>query len=91
MRHAPRSRGGRVEKIHGLDNGDLFAVLGNVSHEGCFSREYWRWEQQIATPRLQSLGFTVVRWWTEDGDSFGPLVRAVTVEWYGDEYVLTYG
>lgn len=47
----------------------------------CFdSIRYAEWEREVATPALEALGYTVTGWETTDGDSFGPLVRKVTVE-----------
>lgn len=73
---------------------DLLALLPDkiTNHPDCFdSRNYDRWEREIAKPHLESLGFKVISWWTEDGDSFGPLVRAVEMEKDGKREVYTYG
>lgn len=51
-----------------------------VNHPYCFdSLRYADWEQEIATPVLRTLGYEPKRWRTTDGDSFGPLVRGVTL------------
>jgi hypothetical protein len=73
---------------------DLFEVLrerGEFARDHLFGDYYWRWEEQIATPILQSMGYTVVRWWSSDRDGFGPLERAVSVTKDGVVYEFTYG
>lgn len=70
---------------------DLLVVLGDVPTTGMFSQDYWKWEETIATPRLIELGYIVIRWWSPNYDSFGPLVRGVDVEKDGVKYTLTYG
>lgn len=53
--------------------------------------DYTRWEDEIATPALIALGYSVRQWWSADGDSFGPLVRAVEVVKDGVKKTYTYG
>lgn len=77
-----------------VEEPDLFDLLPDelANHPDCFdSRNYLRWEREIAQPHLESMGFKVISWWTEDGDSFGPLVRAVELERDGKREVYTYG
>lgn len=51
------------------------------NHPDCFnSANYWRWEQDVAQPIIEQQGYRVLRWFSTDQDSFGPLVRAVEVE-----------
>lgn len=39
---------------------------------------YVRCEREVLTPALQAAGFiTFDRWYTGDGDSFGPLTRCI--------------
>lgn len=62
---------------------DLAELIGEdlFNHPDCFHSARWRdWEQQIATPAIGAKGFKVLGWRTDDGDSFGPLVRSVEVE-----------
>ncbi len=64
------------------DEPDLLDLLPEdiVNHPACFdSKRYREWEEQIATPVLRSLGWEPKNWRTTDGDSFGPLVRTVTL------------
>lgn len=64
------------------DELDLFDLLPEevCNHPACFdSVRYREWEQDIATPVLRSLGWEPSNWRTTDGDSFGPLVRGVTL------------
>lgn len=68
-----------------LDLG-LIVPEEKFQHPDCFdSRNYRRWEREIAEPIIRTAGFEIVRWTTEDGDSFGPLVRSVTVRKEGVE------
>jgi hypothetical protein len=41
---------------------------------------YWDWEDVTAKPALEKLGYKVIGWYTDEGDSFGPLSRIVVVE-----------
>src|ERR1700685_1695920 len=52
---------------------------------------YWNWELITAEPKLRELGYSIVRWYTGDGDSFGPLTRVVIVEKDGVREALVYG
>lgn len=52
---------------------------------------YTDWEKQTAEPALRELGYTVLYWFTGDGDSFGPLTRVVVVEKDGIKSSLMYG
>lgn len=49
----------------------------------CHSARYDRWEREIATPALRALGYEPANWRSVDGDSFGPLVRAVDLSHNG--------
>ena len=58
----------------------------------CFdSHGYFDWEREVAAPLLEAKGFKVCRWWSEDEDSFGPLVRAVELEKDGKRQRYFYG
>lgn len=58
----------------------------------CFdSRRYAEWEQKVAEPALKAMGYAVSDWRSEDEDSFGPLVRAVTLEKDGVKQSYVYG
>lgn len=84
----------RAEADKRLEERDLFAVLPAelFEHKDCFdSHAYWRWEDDIATPALKARGFEVGRWWTIDGDSFGPLVRGVRLTKDGATHTYSYG
>jgi hypothetical protein len=52
---------------------------------------YWHWETKVATPRLQELGYKVLGWFDGERDSFGPLIRYVTVVKDGVKSELWYG
>lgn len=65
---------------------DLLDLLPDeiTNHPDCFhSTRYARWEREIATPALRALGYEPKDWRTTDGDSFGPLVRAVDLSHNG--------
>lgn len=45
--------------------------------ESYCSRTYWNWEQQVAKPVLEALGYTDIVFVQGESDSFGPLSRGV--------------
>jgi hypothetical protein len=55
------------------------------------SRNYQRWEEDLAAPALRAQGFEPSNWRTTDGDSFGPLVRAVDLTKNGITQTYFYG
>ena len=57
----------------------------------CDSKRYREWEEEIAAPALLNRGYVASNWRTLDGDSFGPLVRAVTLSKNGVSKTYTYG
>ena len=60
-----------------LPEREMFELIGDeLEFEGDQLKEYYKWEQQVST-HLRSKGWIVGTWYTSDGDSFGPLVRAV--------------
>lgn len=76
------------------DENDLYDLISDelCNHRDfCNSTTFRFWEQDIATPELIKQGFEVGSWWTVDGDSFGPLVRAVELTKDGEKKVYTYG
>ena len=48
------------------------------SREKLFSREYWEWEENVATPSLYEMVYTNIQWSTGERDSYGPLSRVVS-------------
>lgn len=71
---------------------DLLSILGEVSEEGFCSPDYWKWEDNIALPRLKELGYEIIRGFkTWDGDSFGPLTRGVLIKKDGVQMEAWYG
>jgi hypothetical protein len=52
---------------------------------------YWNWEDETAKQALEKLGYKVIRWYSSDSDSFGPLVRVVVVEKDGIKSEMWYG
>lgn len=76
------------------DYPDLADLLGNepFNHKDCFdSSRYRDWERNIAEPLLSEKGYEVLRWWSSDEDSFGPLVRCVEVRKDGKSETYFYG
>lgn len=57
---------------------DLFTVIGMVDMDGYCASDYWRWEDRVARPALEALGYTQVCFSMGECDSFGPLSRIVT-------------
>jgi len=62
------------------------------NHPHCYDpRKYARWEKEVASIVLIEQGFNVLRWYSIEQDSFGPLIRGVEVKrnnimqtfWYG--------
>lgn len=53
--------------------------------------EYYDWEQKTATPKLESLGYTNVRFSNGEADSFGPLTRIVEATKDGKRTYFIYG
>lgn len=81
-------------EVQEWEDRDLLDLLPSeiANHPDCFdSRRYGEWEDNIATPWLNAHGYKVISWWTEDGDSFGPLVRAVEIEKDGTRATYFYG
>ena len=57
---------------------DLFDVLNEETlEEADFldASRYWVWEDNVATPALEKLGWSVTCWEMGEYDSFGPLSR----------------
>lgn len=66
---------------------DLYDFIkGKVEMADYCSSNYWKWEDQVRIV-LQDEGHHVSKFFTIDGDSFGPLVRGV----YIDKRLYTYG
>lgn len=86
-----------VNDLQGSDEGDDFNLFDLLPEEVanhpacCDSRRYDEWENDIAAPALLSLGYVASGWHTIDGDSFGPLVRGVTLTKDGKRQIYTYG
>lgn len=53
--------------------------------------EFYRWETDVASPLLKSLGYTILRWYSIERDSFGPLIRGVWVRKNNKDTLLSYG
>lgn len=73
---------------------DLSELIGEdlFNHPDCYSLTFFRrWEDDIATPALVSAGYRVIRWYSGDHDSFGPLVRCAVVEKDGRRKTYSYG
>ena len=70
---------------------DLLEVLGTVSMEGYCSSSYWEWEANIAKPALSVLGYTDIKFYNGEVDSFGPLSRIVRCIKDGVSVQLMYG
>lgn len=76
------------------DEKDLLCLLPDeiANHPACFdSKRYREWEDEIAYPALLNRGYVATNWRTTDGDSFGPLVRAVDLTKNGKTETYYYG
>lgn len=74
---------------------DLIEEIGHDATEypNYCGERYWDWEQQVADNRLRDNGWTVKRWYTIEGDSFGPTIRGCDA-WRPHDlnlYTFTYG
>lgn len=68
----------------------LQKILDAVPYADCkYSYDYTRWER-MASVFIKLEGYTNIRWYTSDGDSFGPLCRTVTAELNGIRYSALY-
>ena len=77
-----------------IEDKDLLDIIGeDLANQPGYatSSGYLDWERKVAEPALKGLGYKVRQWWTSDGDSFGPLVRAVNVEREGKREIFYYG
>lgn len=68
---------------------DLLELIGEDAAEvpgycNCDYRndqpKYWDWEHDVASPRLERLGYRVICYLDGERDSFGPLTRIVLVK-----------
>jgi hypothetical protein len=76
------------------DDVDLTELIGEepFNDPRCFdSQRYREWEREVAEPMLRARGYEVLRWWSSDEDSFGPLVRCVEVRRDGVSKTYYYG
>jgi hypothetical protein len=65
---------------------DLHEILPHV-HPPC-NRGYAAFERTVITPELVKAGYELRgRWYTGDGDSFGPLTRCINT----DKGIVVYG
>lgn len=55
---------------------DVITVDTSDASHFC-DREYWLWENNIAKPALEALGYTHISFSDGERDSFGPLTRIV--------------
>ena len=82
----------RVELDDGLE--DILDRSGRPQDElfppSYCSREYWRWEEEVAKPVLHALGYSDVVFVEGERDSFGPLSRGVLMTDPSGQKVMTY-
>lgn len=54
--------------------------------------DYWTTEQEVLSPALREAGYALhCNWYTSEGDSFGPLSRAIQASKDGVEFEIFYG
>ena len=76
-----------------IDLTDLLDVIGEglaADHRYC-SRRYWTWENEVARPALEKLGYEDIKFFDGERDSFGPLTRVVHCRKDGNTVKLIYG
>ncbi len=82
------------QKAKNVDCVDLCAVIGyEVTDDPryCGTTTYIEWEQEVATPALESLGYTNIIFSDGERDSFGPLSRIVHAHKDGENICMFYG
>ena len=58
---------------------DLEHVLEEVpANEHLLGKEYWKWEDGVATACILLAGYSKVEWYNLESAKFGPLVRGVS-------------
>lgn len=65
-------------------------VLIDWPNEFDFGR-YWEGEQELIKPALQDKGYEVGSFWSVERDSFGPLIRGVSITKDNHTQCATYG
>lgn len=72
---------------------DLFEIIPPdvCMDDFCHPERYRIWEDEVATPALQNLGYREVTWRTGEADSFGPLSRVGTAYLNGIPVKFVYG
>lgn len=69
----------------------IFDVIGEDVEMAGFCVSPCTWEQEVAEPALNDLGYSVEKWVTGEYDSFGPLSRIAHVIKDGVRTQLIYG
>jgi hypothetical protein len=62
-----------------------------ISFDNFKFKEYYNGEKDLLAPQLVKLGYTILRWYSEESDSFGPLSRACICKKDGISYKFYYG
>lgn len=71
---------------------DIFEIIGeNVDMTNFCGREYWKWEDNVAIPKLTELGYTNIGFYNIEADSFGPLIRGGIAFLDGKQVKFCYG
>jgi hypothetical protein len=71
---------------------DLVPTCGRDWNATDSNRHFAATEQEVLSPGLEALGYTLrTKWFTGDGDSFGPLTRCIKVEKDGVRSTVVYG
>jgi hypothetical protein len=72
---------------------NLFTVIGNhLSRDKRYCGEmYWDWEDNVAKPALEALGYERVTFHMGERDTFGPLSRKVFAYKDGRRHEFIYG
>ena len=71
----PQRRNKEMEKTTSRTNVFETIEYGNFSYAN-----YWDGEQNIIKPALEAKGFTNVKFFSLEADSFGPLIRGINTD-----------
>lgn len=77
-----------------MSDKDLSDILPDelFNHSDCFNSTYYaRWEREVATPALVEAGYTDIRFYNVERDSFGPLIRGISTLKNGEQHTFYYG
>lgn len=71
----------------------ILTIIGRdaASAQDYCSSFYRKWENRVAKPLLKRLGYSGIRFSTDDSDTLGPVTRIVSARKNGENYRFIYG